>query len=313
MTADGPFSDPSHGSDEDLSDTVAAWSSRPDISARSVLVTIFGDAILPASNRFWLAQMFRLTKTLGFNQRLVRTSMFRLAAEGWVTNERVGRQSQYTLTPLAARESEQASTRIYRDVAPDWTGSWTLAMIGDGADHQQARTAIVQQLQWNGFLPLGPNVLGSPSIEPAAVREMLSLLRSLTTSATTTVQVALATAEFEELPALVEGGFFAAALNTGAVEKQYQEFLERYHRLAPAAAAAGPEDAFALRTMLIHDLRRIRLRAPDVPAELLPEQWVGTDAFALAGRLYAALTARSAGFLGDVMECAYPPVFPDRF
>ena len=88
----------------DVPARVQAWRAAPHISARSVLVTILGDAVLPVARSVWLSQLFRLAEPFGFNTRLVRTSLFRLVEEGWVGSERVGRRSRYLLTPLAERE-----------------------------------------------------------------------------------------------------------------------------------------------------------------------------------------------------------------
>ncbi len=285
---------------------LAGWADAPDISARSVLVTIFGDTLLPVTKSFWLAQLFQLTSALGFNERLVRTSMFRLAAEDWLTSERVGRQSQYTLTPLAVNESEQASRRIYHQEAPDWSGSWTLVMLGSPGRELNDQELVTKHLQWHGFIPLGADLLGSPSTEPAAVGELLTLVDNK-------ASVAVASAEFVDLEGLVEDGFFAAAFRTTDVEADYRMFLRRYERIGAALKGCTPLQAFAVRTMLIHDLRRIRLRSPDVPAELLPEDWIGYRAQEVAGDLYQQLVVASAEALTEILDLSYPDRMPDRF
>ena len=68
-----------------------------------------------------------------------------------------------------------------------------------------------------------------------------------------------------------------------------------------------------MRTMLIHDLRRITLRTPAVPRELLPTPWPGDDAYALAGALYQSLCTTSAPHLEQVLQIDYPATVPDRF
>ena len=96
----------------------------PDISARSVLVTVLGDSVLPVTKTLWLSSLFELAEPFGFSERLVRTSMFRLAAEGWMSNERIGRRSRYSMTLLAVRESEDADRRIYSKESGNWDRSW---------------------------------------------------------------------------------------------------------------------------------------------------------------------------------------------
>src|SRR3954467_12131845 len=67
--------------------------------ARSLIVTVWGDALAPHGGEVWLAGLIRLLEPLGINERLTRTSIFRLARDGWLIAEARGRQSRYRLTP----------------------------------------------------------------------------------------------------------------------------------------------------------------------------------------------------------------------
>ena len=59
--------------------------------------------------------------------------------------------------------------------------------------------------------------------------------------------------------------------------------VRRHRPLAPAAAARlAPERAFVARTLLIHEYRRLLLRDPGLPGDLLPAVAGATDAFAVA-------------------------------
>ena len=64
--------------------------------------------------------------------------MFRLVAEGWMTNERIGRRSRYSMTLLAVRESEDAGRRIYGRASDTWDGSWTFAVVDTPIDGRPA-------------------------------------------------------------------------------------------------------------------------------------------------------------------------------
>lgn len=291
------------------------WAAEPDISARSVLVTIFGDTIVPVASSVWLAQLFKLTDIFGFSGRLIRTSMFRLAAEGWLTNERVGRQSRYHLTPLAIEESEQAASRIYATETTAWTGDWTLAVLGGQTGEDDAWQNLADHLGWHGFIALTPGLLASANTTVERVRDLCAVIEPK-------IRVPLATATFADLDHLVEDGFFSAAFNTAELEAAYDAFLQRYRPILESANAStagpgsSPEDplaAFAMRTMLVHDLRRIRLRAVDVPPELLPSPWIGDRAMSVAAELYRILSSRAAPLLSEILEIDYPVELPSRF
>jgi phenylacetic acid degradation operon negative regulatory protein len=50
--------------------------------APSLVVTVWGDALAPHGGIVWLRTLFRLLGAFGMNERLVRTSVFRLATDG---------------------------------------------------------------------------------------------------------------------------------------------------------------------------------------------------------------------------------------
>ena len=294
-------------SGRDIAAAVRQRSEQPDISARSVLVTVLGDSVLPVTRTLWLSSLFELATPFGFSERLVRTSMFRLVSEGWVSNERVGRRSRYSLTPLAVRESTDADRRIYADDRSGWDGLWTFAMLDTAAMPAPERHRIARHLHWHGFVALGRGLLASPSVTVPSLRELLHLVESA-------ASVPVGRAELDDLDGLVEAGFFADAFRTDATETAYREFLARYepwqnHDLGTAA----PLDAYAMRTMMVHEFRRIRLRAADMPGELLPPAWAGKVAFNLAADLYRRLSPPAARALGEILEVDYPATMPRRF
>ena len=290
-----------------VSEAVRQRCSEPDISARSVLVTVLGDSVLPVTKTLWLSSLFRLAAPFGFSERLVRTSMYRLVAEGWMSNERIGRRSRYSMTLLAVRESEDADHRIYGRESGRWDGWWTFAVVDSPSIPAEERDRIVKHLHWHGFVALGRGLMASPSATPESLRELLRLVEPVAVLPT-------GRAELGNVEELVDGGYFAAAFCTADTEAAYRDFLARYepwqrHRIEEAA----PMDAYALRTMLVHELRRIRLRAPDMPAELLPPDWIGDRAYRLAAGLYRRLGPGAAQALSEILEVDYPETMPRRF
>ncbi|HTL91296.1 MAG TPA: PaaX family transcriptional regulator C-terminal domain-containing protein, partial [Steroidobacteraceae bacterium] len=76
------------------------------------------------------------------------------------------------------------------------------------------------------------------------------------------------------------------------------------------SAHLSPQPAFLVRTLLIHEYRKIHLQDPLLPPALLPAEWVGTEAYELTAQLYSAVFAASEQFLGDTgrtISGALPP------
>ena len=63
--------------------------------AKSIVMTVFGDAIAPRGGTVWLGSLIALMDALKINDRLVRTSVFRLTEESWLHANRSGRRRQY--------------------------------------------------------------------------------------------------------------------------------------------------------------------------------------------------------------------------
>src|SRR4029450_11540529 len=73
---------------------VARWIARELASAppraSSLTITVWGDGIAPHGGAVMLPGLIRLLEPFGVNERLTRTSVFRLARERWLGAEGVG-------------------------------------------------------------------------------------------------------------------------------------------------------------------------------------------------------------------------------
>jgi len=267
---------------------------RPDISARSVLVTIFGDSIVPVGGEIWLGDLIALAEPFGFSDRLTRTSVSRLTAEGWFESQRVGRRSRYRLTEFGVAEFEVAERRIYHADRPHWDGEWTLAMVELGSPDRTTAQLVSKHLRWHGFAPLSSGVMAEPGDSRAEVREVSAGL-----GLSAAIPVALA--RFDDLRALLSAPEVDQRLGLDEAADGYRRFVERYALLeAMCGADVAPLDAFLLRSMVVHDLRRTVLVDPWLPAEILPSGWPGSAAHELAGRLYRAVDSGAWAHLAEV-------------
>ena len=288
----------------------------PDASARTLLVTIFGDSVAPRGGEVWLGTLSRLVEPLGVNDRLVRTSLQRLVTEGLLVNRREGRLSFYSIAPAAKHEFWEADRRIYhpRTVTP-WDGRWTVAVESAGLA-APARTALRQQLAWLGFGSLGAPVHVCPLDR---TEELAHLLADLGVAAQVVVfrgEVAAAGRADQDLAEALTG-------DLQALEPSWRAFLRRFGPLAEDLAAKGasvhPEEAFLTRTLLVHAYRRVVLREPQLPAELWPPAWIGEQAYALAAACYRALAEPADAHLHTVCTAAgfeaapIHPAYGDRY
>ncbi|MDH3296335.1 MAG: phenylacetic acid degradation operon negative regulatory protein PaaX [Acidimicrobiia bacterium] len=279
-----------------LSAEARQWGGLSSTSARSVLVTILGDSVAPLGGEVWLADLFDLTQPFGFSQRLVRTSMYRLVNENWLENERVGRRSRYRLTAYARLECADADRRIYRRNPRNWDGVWSLVLGDTVVTNDADKRTLAKHLKWHGFVEIGRGVWAIPEPELETANELLDRLDL-------DVRPPVAKARFDRLEELVERGLFRSSFELTTAESAYQGFVDRYRPISRSPlTSSSPLEAFALRTMVVHDLRRVRLIDPDLPPALLPDEWIGTEAFDLAGRLYRTVAAKAWSAVEDVTD-----------
>ncbi len=289
---------------------------KPDASARTLLVTIFGDTVAPRGGEVWLGTLSRLVEPLGINDRLVRTSLQRLVTEGLLMNRRDGRLSFYSIAPAARSEFWEADRRIYHPrTATPWDGRWTVAVESGGLAAGD-RTALRQQLAWLGFGALGAPVHVCPLDRTEELQQLLADLGL-------TEQVAVFRGEVA--PAGRSNSDLAQAL-TGdlqELEPSWKLFLRRFGQLAEDLTVSGsdvdPEDAFLTCVLLVHAYRRVVLREPELPAELWPPAWIGEQAYAVAATCYRALADAAESHLRAVYAVAgleaapLDPVYAGRF
>ena len=268
-----------------ITDLVAAYRADPRASARVLLTTIFGDSLVPRGQEAPVQALAALMAPTGANERLVRTSLQRLATDGVVTAERRGRQSFYRVAPDAVGTFADADARIYAGRRVAWDGEWTVAVIHpDAAD----RDRIGTELRWLGLGAVSPGVHVSPTVDVATVEAALvrhdSPLVLLTRGASA--------------PGVTAGdaALLAAVDPLAEVDDALRIHLDRFEPLV-GIGDVDPVDAFVVRSLLIDSWRRIVLRTPDVPAELVPTTWPGHRALSLTSTVYRAVASASEAHL----------------
>src|SRR5215218_6927878 len=79
----------------------------------SIVITVFGDAIMPRGGSVWLGTLLEFFKALDVDSGGVRTAMSRLAADGWLEREKIGRNSFYRLAGKGRQTFDAAVTHVY--------------------------------------------------------------------------------------------------------------------------------------------------------------------------------------------------------
>lgn len=290
------------------------------IQAGSLINTVFGDAILPRGGRVSLGSMIQLLQPLGVNERLVRTAVYRLVKEEWLQSEALGRKTDYMLTPSGRRRFDEASRQIYAADSPGWDRRWRLILVVGELD-PRARELLRKALFWHGF---GETTSGSFVHPTADLEQVMESLVSEGQDPVLAHLMPLVAVNTRVAACVSDIDMVQQAWNLNGLATSYDGFLEKYQPIRDALAACGPdeltqEDAFLVRTLLIHDVRRLLLRDPQLPESLLPASWPGSRARHLCRDLYRKLLPRSEQHLDALVRLSSgnvplpTPVLSSRF
>ncbi len=238
----------------------------------SIIITVFGDALMPRGGAVWLGTLLTFFRSLDIGDGVVRTAMSRLTTDGWVERSRVGRNSFYRLVERERQSFLAAAERIYARQAPAWAGHFDLflqAAPGEAPEREAIKAAQLGLLAPGIWIaPGGGALFGGEGLLRYEMRGEQSENRAVA----------------------------ARAWPLAETGEAYRRFLAAFRPLQ-AALDAGVEfsdlEAFTARILLIHEYRRIVLRDPFLPEEILPEDWPGTAARTLCASVYLRLLEAS--------------------
>ena len=273
------------------------FSRRRPVRAGSLIISIFGDSISQHGNSIWLGSLIESLEPFGLNARQIRTAVFRLVQEEWLVSKQVGRRSYYSFTDFGIRHYEKAARRIYAAKEEEWDGKWTVVVPAFISNTK--REQLRKELLWLGYGSIAPGLLAHPSGDRYSLDETLQEMG-------VTKEVVVLKAETEDL--VSRACLKQLVHNSWKLEEisiRYEKFLENYRSLTGSVRKnhkLEAQECFLIRTLLIHDFRRILLNDADLPAELLPVNWPGKTAFQLTARLYSQVHLGAKSYIMSNME-----------
>jgi phenylacetic acid degradation operon negative regulatory protein len=284
------------------SDPAGAVGQTRHVHARSALFDLYGDHLRARGDRAPVAAVVRLLAALGIAAPAVRTAVSRMVRQGWLEPVRLPAGPGYALTERARERLDDAAARVYRTREASWDGSWDLLVV-ETPGHRSGRERLRSGLSFLGYAPLSD----STWISPFASHEVDRLL-------------AAEQAGCVRLRAHDDHPTERArrAWDLESLGRSYVAWCRFAERLLddPASVVAGigdaddDERAFAVRSVLVHEWRKFLFTDPGLPAELLPENWVGHEAARFFAREATRLQPAAARFVDACLS--EPDKTPDR-
>jgi phenylacetic acid degradation operon negative regulatory protein len=284
---------PPLGLENAAAELIARFRRQRPLRGGSLIVTLFGDSIMPRGGAISLGSLIALAAPFGLNERLVRTATARLANEGWLVGRREGKRSEYRLSDDGRERFTEATNRIYGTAQTKWSGRWTVIVLPRlrAAERQELKKELI----WQGFGEISTHVFAHPEIDARSLGHPRQALRGAFD------QVIVFEAD------LIDGAAPQRLLRLGwdldELGLRYARFVKRFERVLAALQiehTPDPRAAFIVRTLLIHEYRRQHLRDPLLPPRLLPPDWPGATAAALCGKIYGRVFPASETHLVHV-------------
>ncbi|RID93252.1 PaaX family transcriptional regulator [Gemmobacter lutimaris] len=245
------------------------------LRAPAMIVTIYGDVVVPRGGVLWMGTLIEIGAALGFSETLVRTAVSRLVAAGQLVGEREGRRSFYRLAEGARQEFSAAARLLYGKPVPAM--GWQFHHAPGLSDDAARRGALAR---------VGADLWLRPD-HPGFAAPGLCFLAD---------------------PPSGQGDLPALAATLWPLDRHaadYRAMIAQFAPLCPRLAAGGalpPAAALVARLLLVHAYRGALLRDPRLPEAALPDDWPGEAARTLFAQLYRALSPAADSYIGTRFE-----------
>lgn len=235
-------------------------------SARSLLLTVLGEFVLPGSPPVWTGALVAALAEVGVEEKAARQALSRTAGEHLLSAERDGRRVRWHLTAAGSRLLDQGRERIYgfgRQVE-QWDGRWLVLAVSVPETQRQLRHRLRTRLTWAGLGSPLPGLWVTPDIDKE--KEVAAAVEELGVEAYSFIGPYGAVGDQQRV--------VAGAWQLDRVEQRYTAFLQAF----TDDRAEGPAAAFRAQLRLVQEWRRFPFLDPALPALLLPSTWPGPAA-----------------------------------
>jgi phenylacetic acid degradation operon negative regulatory protein len=253
-------------------------------AARSLLLTMLGEYVLPRSGSVWQETLVAALVSVGYSQQAARQALSRSTREGWLSAQRRGRRARMTLGAPTAELLRSGAERIYSFGEPrQWDGRWLVVVLRVPEERRAVRHQLRSRLAWAGLGSLGGGVWLTPHVERES--ELAAAINDAPAAEAQSFVARFGSIGDPER-------LVADAWDLERVREQYTAFIEDFSRVR----ASTPEACFRQQTLLVHAWRKFPFLDPDLPANLLPAGWPRQRAHALFVERHARWDAKARTF-----------------
>ncbi|HWW09018.1 MAG TPA: PaaX family transcriptional regulator C-terminal domain-containing protein [Candidatus Acidoferrales bacterium] len=252
---------------------------------QELVVTVLGAYLTDRHRTVWSGGLVRLLREMGFSTAAARVALARMVGRGLLTRERDGRLVHYRMTARCVALLEEGDRRIFslgqpaRHKKEPWTVLWHA--IPDECRLERGRLA--RRLRFLGF---GSVQDGTWIAARDRQREVAAVLRDLGVAGYAALMVG------KPSTSLDFAAFVARTWDLDRLAERYRAFVDEFGSQAGSSAdRLLDEEAFLLRTRLVHTFRAFPALDPELPADVIAPPAHRSEALSVFRHLFGTLQA----------------------
>jgi phenylacetic acid degradation operon negative regulatory protein len=253
------------------------------VQPQDLVLTIFGAYVREPDETVWSGGLVEVLGQFGFSTDASRAALARLVLRGLLTRHKTGRRVSYSLSPRAEQIMSEGDDRIFTfGRAEPSSDRWTVVWHAIPESRRVERSRLASGLRFLGFGSVQDATwIAAHDSEPEVVR----LLTSLDVASYASVLVGRLS------PGLVPTALVAQAWDLDGMRDSYHRFLEEFapYRSPTAVAALDDEQAFVIRTLLVHRFRSFPFIDPELPRDVSDDHGLRASVVETFDEAYANL------------------------
>lgn len=245
-------------------------------SARSLLLTLFGEFARHGHQQVWTATLLHVLQGVGVAEKSARQAIMRTAASGWIESVKDGRRASWSLTGRGQELINAGSERLRSLRDESWENRWLILHVSLPETHRTVRVKVYRALSWLGFGNPAPALWVNPHV--AREKEAKDLIARFDLA-----NVAFGFVGNSLDLGIADSELVARAWDMESVSTYYRQLVATFGKMRPRS-----DDAILFaHVQLVNQLQRLPYIDPGLPASLLPATWRGQEYAVKLGEIRA--------------------------
>ncbi|MFC1900036.1 PaaX family transcriptional regulator C-terminal domain-containing protein [Chloroflexota bacterium] len=267
---------------------------------RAAMLTLYGDYVRYRGLEIGIGSLIKLLGNFELSEQSVRSAVSRMCRAGLLKVRQNGVRSYYSLTEEGMGLLVEGERRIFERKGSTWDGYWSVVVYFIPEEKRKARDTLRQELTWMGYGPLSTATWISPH---DSCKEVEGLAKKLKIN------------EYIQCFQAKHIGFgspktiISRCWDLDRIHKRYASFISEYRtkldnhkKRLDSGKKIESSEFFTERFKLIHEYRRLPYFDPDLPEELLPRNWLRSQASAMFYEYHDLLAEKANEYFDSVLK-----------